>query len=75
MTSRQYEYRGIRFALLPTGIWVFNSFLPSPARRWGYWCRFFDHTDGDGEEAMRRAIDRAHADAPVYRGDIGDQRL
>ena len=63
------EYMGIEYQVDPP---FFFSFLPGSALRWSHWNRFFtdDEIDNPSDEAMRRAIERAHADAPVYRGDI-----
>lgn len=69
----QEAYRGIRFYQTHTGVWLFHDFLPGAALRWAYWDRFFTDEERAAEftpEAMRRAIDRAHADSPCYSGDI-----
>lgn len=75
----QEVYRGIRFSISSMGIGVFMDFLPDRALRWGHWSRFMedgvyvDATLLEYAQKMRDAIDRAHADSPVFTGDIRDR--
>lgn len=77
--SSKYLYRGIQFSRSEIGSWVFDDCLPSSAIRWGYWNRFFTSEEAyilqnctieEGKEVMKRAIDRAYNNDPVYTGDI-----
>lgn len=68
----KYTYRNIEFQQLNKNVWKFDSFLPPPASRWGYWCRFFtkEEINNTTLDAMTKAIDRAYDDAPIYTGNI-----
>jgi hypothetical protein len=76
-------YRDVGFDIVPNGIAYFTTLLPIQALRWHHWSRFFtseekilieDSTSSTDVRAaiMRKAIDRAYADAPVWTGDIRD---
>ena len=75
----KYSYRGVKFSRTNAGFWLFDVLLPTASFRWAHWSRFLTNEEADtlractieeGGAIMRRAIDRAHSDAPVYTGDI-----
>lgn len=70
----KHTYRNIEFEEIKPNLWKFNSFLPHSSLRWAYWARFMtpEERKNTTMEAMKKAIDRAYDDNPVYRGDIRD---
>lgn len=70
--SGKIEYRRIRFHQTNKGYWIFDDYLPDVALRWGYWSRFCEQGEAT-EASMKRAIDRAYRDEPLWRGDIRKQ--
>lgn len=74
-TSHQhFEHRGIRFHLttLPDGevIGAYDDHLPDCSLRWGSWDRFHEYREVVSESSMRKAVNRALANNPVYTGDL-----
>lgn len=74
-------YKNCSFEITDEGVAVFSCFLPGSALRWMHWARFFTKEESvfvtdrtskreDVIKIMRRAIDRALADSPVFTGDI-----
>ena len=61
-------YRGISFYQTGKGYWFFNSVPPNGS----HWCRYFtkEEIEFGGVASMRKAIDRYHANASVYTGDL-----
>ena len=70
MTTPPYPYRetyrGIGFHLTSKGFWIFDDVPPNN----GYWTRYFKDGEEECAESMRRAIDRYHANTPVFTGDL-----
>lgn len=81
MSEYEETYRQCVFHRNHKGFWMFDSYLPGSALRWGHWSRFFTREEDNlledttldteqGAAIMRKAIDRAYADSPCYTGDI-----